>query len=438
MLTVCSIPQLRWEVNNYNTSHFENEINWAGFQFINYTTFFTFISVMLVLNCFSDKPPKNASYPKSSNPSPEISASFLRRIFFQWFTKTTWTGWRRPLTEKDVFDINVEDSSAELYPQFAKYFKKIVGNVEKNKSSVKASKSPQSASISPAIRKAFGGPFWFSGILRLVADSLLMATPLLLGALINFIRSDGALWKGIFLTLSLFLVTFLQAIFNGQYFHNNFQVGLRIRSGLVAAIYRKALKISSVSKRSTTVGEIVNLMAVDAQRFFELMPNLHILWSGPLIIGVSIYLLWQYLGIAVLSGLAVTISTIPISVYCAYKLKMLQIEQMRVKDERIKFMGEILSGMKVLKLYAWEPSFEDVILDIRRQEMRILKSIALYNAATYFIWSLAPFLIAMASFITFVMIGGVLDPEIAFVSIALFNILRYPMTFCEFKRSFLI
>lgn len=301
------------------------------------------------------------------------------------------------------------------------------------KSSKKTLESSRNGSISPAIRKAYGGPFWFSGILRLVADSLLMATPLLLGALINFTGSGEALWKGIFLAFLLFSVTFFQAIFNGQYFYNNFLVGLRIRSGLIAAIYRKALKISSLTKRSTTVGEIVNLMAVDAHRFFELMPNLHILWSGPLIIGVSIYFLWQYLGVAVLAGLAVTISTIPLSIWCAYKLKKLQIDQMRVKDERIKFMGEILSGMKVLKLYAWEPSFEEVVLNIRRQEMKILKKIALYNAATYFIWSLAPFIIAMASFVTFVMIGGVLDPEIAFVSIALFNILRYPMTFCKFS-----
>jgi ATP-binding cassette, subfamily C (CFTR/MRP), member 1 len=285
------------------------------------------------------------------------------------------------------------------------------------------------------MRKAYGAPFWFSGILRLIADSLLMATPLLLGALMNFIRSNQALWKGIFLTFLLFLVTFLQAIFNGQYFYRNFLVGLRIRSGLIAAIYRKALKVSSATKRNTTVGEIVNLMAVDAQRFFELLPNLHIIWSGPLIIGVSVYLLWQYLGVAVMAGLGVTISTIPISIFCAYKLKKLQIDQMTVKDERIKFMNEILNGMKVLKLYAWEPSFEEIVLEARHREMKILKLIALYNAATYFIWSLAPFLIAMASFITFVMIGGVLTPEVAFVSITLFNILRYPMTFCEFMRA---
>lgn len=77
---------------------------------------------MLFLNCFADKQPRNTTYVKSDNPSPERSSSFLRQIFFQWFDRTTWVGWRRPLTEKDIYDINPEDTSGELVPPFDKYF----------------------------------------------------------------------------------------------------------------------------------------------------------------------------------------------------------------------------------------------------------------------------------------------------------------------------
>lgn len=280
------------------------------------------------------------------------------------------------------------------------------------------------------LRKSYAGPFYFSAIFRLASDVFLLSTPLLLGALISYIDSAGALWKGLFLTFMLFFVSMMQAVLNGQYFHHNFMVGLRIRTGVITAVYRKALRISSRAKRSTTTGEIVNLMSVDAQRFFELMPNVHMLWSGPLIIGASIYLLWQYLGYAMIAGLTVTIATVPLTVWIALKLKVLQQDQMVIKDERIKFMSEILSGMKVLKLYAWEPSFENTTKKVRDEEIAVLKGIALYNAGTYFTWSLAPFVIAMASFVTFVMMGEVLTPEIAFVSLTLFNILRFPMTLC--------
>ena len=46
---------------------------------------------------------------------------------------------------------------------------------------------------------------------------------------------------------------------------------------------------------------------------------------------------------------------------------------MKYKDLRIKLMNEILNGMKVLKLYAWESSFLEKVEEIRRTEVRILR-----------------------------------------------------------------
>lgn len=209
----------------------------------------------------------------------------------------------------------------------------------------------------------------------------------------------------------------------------NFLVGFRIRSALISAIYRKALKVSSSAKRDTTVGEIVNLMAVDAQRFFELISYLHLLWSSPLVMGVAIFLLWQQLGPSVLAGLAVMILMFPLNAYIAVKLRTYQVKQMIKKDHRVKLMNEILSGMRVLKLYAWEPSFEQTIQGVRDEEMVILRQTAMFNAGTFFVWSMAPFLVTLASFATYVLVdeNNVLDPGTAFVSLALFNILRMPM-----------
>lgn len=280
---------------------------------------------------------------------------------------------------------------------------------------------------------AYGGPFLFAGILQLILNGLTFASPLLLNELIGYVSRNGELWKGLVLTFAFFLVTFLSAIFNAQYFLKTFVVGFRIRTGLISAIYRKALRISNTAKKDTTVGEIVNLMAVDAQRFFELISYLHVLWSGPMIIGIAIFLLWQYLGIAVLSGLAVMILMVPLSGWIAARLRDLQVEQMKIKDERVKSMNEILNGMKVLKLYAWEPSFEKMILGTRGKEIVLLRKAALFNAGTFFVWSMAPFLVSLASLITFVMMGGELTPQVAFVSLSLFNILRFPLAMCKYN-----
>ena len=49
-------------------------------------------------------------------------------------------------------------------------------------------------------------------------------------------------------------------------------------------------------------------------------------------------------------------------------------------------MAEILSGMKVLKLYAWEPAFEKEISQIRKKEVRTLKQSAYLDAVAYASW----------------------------------------------------
>lgn len=173
-----------------------------------------------------------------------------------------------------------------------------------------------------------------------------------------------------------------------------FLVGLRIRTALIAAIYRKALRMSNSARKESTVGEIVNLMSVDAQRFMDLTAYINMIWSAPLQITLALYFLWDKLGSSVLAGLAVMIILIPVNGVIANKVKTLQIRQMKSKDERVKLMNEVLNGIKVLKLYAWEPSFEQQILKIRNKEIQVLKEAAYLNAGTSFIWSCAPFLVS--------------------------------------------
>ncbi|CAO1343275.1 unnamed protein product [Diamesa hyperborea] len=447
LLTIFAIPQLRTEIKRFEGLESSQNISWDETQFIVYVVYFSCITIMLLLNCFADKAPRNTTYTKYTNPSPEMSASFLSKIFFQWYDVTTWRGWKRPLQEADIYDLNPDDASCELVPPFDKYFQESLEKGRKKQLNQKTTKKGESTldsskltngSVLPAMVYAYGGPFWFAGILKLVQDLLQFASPLLLRALITYVSVGGVLWKGMLLTFTLFAVTFITAIISGQYFQKTFLVGFRIRSGLISAIYRKALRVSNSAKKDTTTGEIVNLMAVDAQRFFELVSYLHVLWSGPLVIAIAITLLWQYLGIAVLAGLVVMILMIPLSGFFATKLRDLQIQQMKIKDERVKSMNEILNGIRVLKLYAWEPSFEDAILDTRDKELFILKKAALVNAGTYFVWSMAPFLVSLASFVTYVLMGGVLTPETAFVSLALFNILRFPMAMFPMMITFVM
>ncbi|XP_017108724.1 multidrug resistance-associated protein 1 isoform X6 [Drosophila bipectinata] len=456
LLTVLSIPRCRTEVRADNLRQQQSEdldFSWDEYQYASFFVFFTFTCLMLILNCFADGLPRQTKYQRGENEIPELSASFLSRITYQWFDKMALKGYRNPLEEKDLWDLRPQDSCSEVMPVFAYHWNQNVrknykgrarvepkaqfsnGNVTfENPHGEKNGRKKGVASIMPPIYKSFGGVFLFGALMKLFTDCLTFAQPQVLSLIISFVedqeKDKQPEWKGIMYSVLLFVLAAAQTFILGQYFHRMFIVGLRIRTALINAIYRKALRISNSTKKESTVGEIVNLMAVDAQRFMELTTYLNMIWSAPLQIGLALFFLWQQLGPSVLAGLAVMIILIPVNGVIASRIKTYQIRQMKYKDERVKLMNEVLSGIKVLKLYAWEPSFEKQVLDIRDKEIATLRSTAYLNASTSFLWSCAPFLVSLVTFATYVLIdeNNVLDATKTFVSLSLFNILRFPLT----------
>ncbi|XP_061509604.1 multidrug resistance-associated protein 1 isoform X2 [Anopheles gambiae] len=443
LLTVCSIPRVRTEVRAYEARVVED--SWAEYQFVSFLIFFSLTCIMFLLNFFVDKPPRQSKYEITDKDCPELAASFPSRIFFAWFDRLAWVGFRKPLEVDDLWKMKPEDSSKEVSPAFLHHWNETLEKTYQSRETsndvtfkklgnsarvdFRTTKAKNIASILPALIKTFGGTFLLGSFLKLGQDLLTFASPQILKLIIGFVGGEEPMWKGLMYAITLFVVAGTQTLLLGQYFNRMFFVGLRIRTALISAIYRKALIISNSARKGSTVGEIVNLMAVDAQRFMDLTTYINMIWSAPLQIGLALYFLWQILGPSVLAGLAVMIILIPVNGVIANMIKTLQIKQMKNKDERVKLMNEVLSGIKVLKLYAWEPSFEQQILKIRDKEVKVLKSAAYLNAGTSFIWSCAPFLVSIISFATYVLSdeSHVLTPVKAFVCLTLFDILRMPL-----------
>ena len=263
-------------------------------------------------------------------------------------------------------------------------------------------------------------------------DLMQFVSPQLLKHLINFIEDRSKpMWIGIGISALMFIVALVQSMILHQYFHNMFRLGMNIRSVLTSVVYRKALFLSNKARKNRTVGEIVNLMSVDIQRVQDLTSFINLFWSAPLQTILSVYFLLRLLGVAVIGGIAVLIVMVPLNYWISIKMRNCQIQQMKFKDERLKMTSEALNGMKVLKLYAWEESMKKMILEIRQKEVAILRKLAYLNAATALTWSCAPFLVAVVTFGTYVTIdpeNNVLTPQIAFVALSLFNILRFPLS----------
>ena len=116
-------------------------------------------------------------------------------------------------------------------------------------------------------------------------------------------------------------------------------------------IHSQALRLSSKARRNSTVGEIVNLMSVDAQRFVDLMTFIHLIWSAPLQILLSLIFLYNVMGPSIFAGLAMMLLLVPFNAAIASYSKRLQAKQMVFKDSRIKLINEVLNGIKVRSQY---------------------------------------------------------------------------------------
>ncbi|XP_011601661.2 ATP-binding cassette sub-family C member 2 [Takifugu rubripes] len=434
--------------------------------------------IALILSAVADIPPNAKEHVKRN---PEAGAAFLSRITFNWFNSMAFKGFRQPLVQEDMWDLNEKDSTGHINQKFQHHVEAelakariryqlhmskiktkdldgelrngvssglakgisqdvlMLGEVgikeEEGKTKKKDKKKEEedypNSWLITTIYKTFKLILLESAFFKLLQDVLAFVSPQLLKLMISFTEDKSSYnWEGYLYAVLLFLVALLQSLFLQQYFHRCFVLGMKVRTAIMAAVYKKALLVSNDARKESTVGETVNLMSADAQRFNDVVNFIHLLWSCPLQIILSIVFLWLELGPSVLAGLVVMVLMVPINGLIATKARNFQVENMKFKDSRLKIMNEILNGMKILKLYAWEPSFQAQVEGIRESELKVMRKFAYLTSVSTFIFTCAPALVSLVTFAVYVSVSpdNILTAQKAFTSISLFNILRFPLS----------
>uniref|UniRef100_A0A7N9D4N4 Multidrug resistance-associated protein 1-like n=1 Tax=Macaca fascicularis TaxID=9541 RepID=A0A7N9D4N4_MACFA len=365
--------------------------------------------------------------------SPEKSASFFSKVTYSWFSRVITLGYKRPLEREDLFELNESDSSYTVCPTFEKQWRKeVLRNQERQK--VKASFYIEAHTKKPSLLYALWNTFKSVliqvALFKVFADILSFTSPLIMKQMIIFCEHSSDFgWNGYGYAMALFVVVFLQTLILQRYQCFNMLTSAKVKTAVNGLIYKKALLLSNVSRQKFSTGEIINLMSADAQQLMDLTANLNLLWSAPFQILMAIYLLWQELGPAVLAGVAVLVFVIPINALAATKIKKLKKSQRKNKDKQIKLLKEILHGIKILKLYAWEPSYKNKIIKIRDQELEFQKSARYLTVFSMLTLTCIPFLVCLATLCVYFLLdeGNILTATKVFTSMSLFNILRIPL-----------
>ncbi|KAI0986807.1 hypothetical protein GJ496_009667 [Pomphorhynchus laevis] len=269
-----------------------------------------------------------------------------------------------------------------------------------------------------------------SALFKMIYDLQQFFPPIILGYILKFIDEPANPVKvGLLFSFLVLLNNAIGSCLLHQYFFRVMMLGLKFKTSIAGMIYNKSLKLSVASKHESISGEIISLMSDDSQQIQEITLYMHLIWSGPLQICLAVGLLWKTLGPSMIVGVFVLIFVIPLNLWVGKSMKDYQNEKADIKDKRLKHTNEVLNGIKLIKLYAWENLFLTNINNERLKELKLLLKIAIMQAFASFIWTTTPFAVAAITFAVFMYssASNFLTADKAFVSLTLFSLLRFPL-----------
>ncbi|KAI8000143.1 ABC transporter C family member 2 [Camellia lanceoleosa] len=344
---------------------------------------------------------------------PEKNANIFSKTTFAWMNQLMHLGFKRPLTEKDIWKLDTWDRTETLNSKFQQCW------AEETRRS-----KPW---LLRALNRSLGGRFWWGGVWKIGNDASQFVGPLILDQLLESMQRRDPARIGYIYAFSIFVGVVFGVLCEAQYFQNVMRVGYRIRSTLVAAVFRKSLRLTHESRKKFASGKITNLMTTDVESLQQICQSLHILWSAPFRIIIAMFLLYQQLGFASLLGALMLVLLFPVQTFVISKMRKLSKEGLQRTDKRIGLMNEILAAMDTVKCYAWENSFQSKVQSVRTDELAWFWKAQLLAACNTFILNSVPITVSVISFGVFTLLGGELTPARAFTSLSLFNVLKVPL-----------
>ncbi|PON71683.1 ATP-binding cassette containing protein [Parasponia andersonii] len=336
---------------------------------------------------------------------PERHVNIISEIYFTWLTPLMQKGYRKPLTEKDVWQLDTWDETETLIKKFQRCWV-----VESQRS------KPW---LLRALNNSLGGRFWIAGLFKIGYDLFQFVGPLILNQLLQSMQRGDPAWIGYIYAFLIFAGVSI-GVLNESRFYQNVQ--------RVAAIFRKSLRLNHEGRKNYPTGKITNMITTDANALQQICQLLHDLWSAPFRIVISMVLLYQQLGVASLFGALMLILMLPIQTCVLSKMRKVTKEGLFCTDKRVGMMHEILEAMDIVKCYAWEASFKSRVQTIRNEELSWFRKSQLLFIFNSLIMNSIPVLVTLISFGIFTLLGGDLTPARAFTSLSLFAVLRNPMS----------
>ncbi|KAE9336632.1 ABC transporter C family member 13 [Phytophthora fragariae] len=349
--------------------------------------------------------------------SPLDRVGWLSQFSYHWVSSFIALGKKRRLEMEDVPNLPVRDDTAVA----AKLFE----------SELQRELSEHRPSFLRIFRRLYGADVLVFAVWSTANKAIGLASPLLLKLFLDWAASSTpSLSKGYYLAAAMVGRSVLSAVSGTQYNLAWKRFDLRVRAGLVSAIYARTLQLSGQGKRRAGgLGRITNLLSVDVGRIVGMPSTLFDMVLIPAEIAVALLLLSKAVSVAFVAGIAVLVVMLPLQTVLGRKIQRVTADMMRFRDERVGLVAESLKAIRTLKLLGWVVSRLEAMSKSRSLEMGRLQVRKYLDAFCVFFWASTPVIVQVSVFATAVFSGRDISAADAFTAIALLDRLIFPINY---------
>ncbi|RWS05738.1 multidrug resistance-associated protein 4-like protein, partial [Dinothrombium tinctorium] len=303
----------------------------------------------------------------------DIEEKITRKSFFDsaTFLSKLLFGWSLKFFATGFWrELNLNDYSKCSAKDEAKYlFEKL--NQQWKRELKYAKEKNKKPSILKSILRTYEVELLFLTLMHIIDETIALCHPLLIGIIVRY-----------FSPAKSEITTSYEEARNA-----GIRVALRVKSALSALVFQKILKLSKSATGQTNIGLVLNLISNDLNKIDDVAWTLFFIIVAPFELVAVHVILWQYMGISCLAALAIII------------------------------------------VYSFTQWFLAKLLNKFRSEVKQMKNSYAVRMVNFVTAELATKILVFFTLLVHLLLGNQLNAEITFVTLALFNVIRYPVTF---------
>ncbi|XP_047437487.1 ATP-binding cassette sub-family C member 12 isoform X2 [Mugil cephalus] len=349
-----------------------------------------------------------------TSPHPLDNAGFLSFMTFAWMTPFMWSMFRNKLdmSSHTLSPLDVADTSGERLQRF--WAKEVEMKGLEKASLVRVVVRFQRTRLILSV---------LTGVLAMVAAFL--GPAVLLNMILVYVEMSemSTLSYGIGLAFALFTSECCKAVLISLLWALNLRTAVRLKGAICSLAFEKVISLRT--QGNISMGEMINVLTNDGHRLFEAVLFASFLFASPVLLILCIFYSCYILGYTALTGVFIFLIFLPTQFFLAKLINLFRWKAIVIMDSRVRTMHEILNSIKLIKMYAWEDSFEKKVADLRKNEMKKLRLVSYIQSSNVSSSSILPTIAIVCTLLIHTFLGLPLNSSDAFSTIANFNCMRF-------------